>query len=107
MKTLKEIIGKKDRDVAVRLLRKVKLELYDTSWMQYVCIHLSNVVTNEREDRVSLKLRSTIQNRLGKNYGTVTAWLTGEHHIDPFHLTSRAKLEYRLRWVDSMIAELA
>lgn len=108
MTTLKEIIkSKPDRLIAIELLERVKAVLAEKrGWLQYVCIHLSSQSHTDKENRLSNKLRKEIHRRLGKNYGTVTAWLEMEAGVTPYLMTDSQTREYRIRWIDSMIAEL-
>lgn len=105
MKSLKSIITKKDRATAIDLLKKAKVELRDAAWMQYVCIHLTNAANNNRDCRVAGLLRSTIMKRIAP-HGTVTSWLSDEAGIHPHDLSLKKTKQYRLAWIDSMIAEL-
>ncbi len=93
-----------DRIIAIRLLKgaRERIELgFDTS----VCPAISSSVQNPHDYEIAARLRNIIKIRLG-HLTYVDSWLIQKAGIPTFMLSQRNMRIYRMRWIDSMIAEL-
>lgn len=88
----------------LREARKI-LEIKET---RYVCLAIRTVVSMHILDKETLEgghgLVWWIENSISPST-TVRDWLITKAGIDHIDATDEAMLDYRLRWIDSMIAD--
>jgi hypothetical protein len=107
MNKLKKLIPVTEQHIAKALLVRAR-EALNPAEGEFVCVNLKEAAETPVERRVSEIIRAEIRFRLN-GYTTVCSWLNEKTGIDPktIHANGGKRMvEYRKRWIDSMIAEL-
>jgi hypothetical protein len=94
-----------DRKLAIKLLKKAKKLIRNES-ETFVCLAISEAASLDYANtyKTSYALREEIERRI-EPYGTVTSWLNSIHD-DAWDASTSEIVQYRIRWIDSMIKEL-
>jgi hypothetical protein len=104
---LKDLIPVEDHETAISLFKSARWKL-NPEGGEFVCCNLSESAFLYDEKRIVEILRNEIRERL-EGHTTVCAWLFEKCGIGHDVLFSRSGwrlVEYRQRWIDSMIQEL-
>ena len=109
---MKNFATKAERTKAVKLLKNARerIEQHRNDW---VCTAISNSAYDLSLSGGGFKFANRIAERLRRNiskslegHAYVDHWLAQKKNIPARDLTKDAVRAYRLRWIDSMIAQL-
>ena len=104
MKTMKQAIKPKDREIARKLLSRAYARIKDGR-SYYVCYALDFAANGRKEERVASALQTHIHKCLG-SWCFVTSWLGDKEGIDTGLWTDKQCAEYRMAWIQEMSAQL-
>lgn len=90
----------------VNVFRLVREEIANKK-EYYICITIHSLVEGGSITYRDMQAaKNVIQGRMG-GYASLDAWLEHKHGIPAIKLTKTRMREYRLRWLDSLIAEFS